>query len=160
MKHRKCLVSRHDTWHFWSRSAFLPYQEQTNSYIVTKHRKCLVSRHDTWHFWSQSAFLPYQELNRSSRVWLLCMDAAGRIKLWSKQLKSAEIRRFERPKLVGTCLKVPTFDCEKGNPKDLLKVVLSPKDWKVLSLTRAGQHWEPTRGKETNHVPAWNCDSQ
>ena len=96
----------------------------------------------------------------NSRVWLLCMDAASRIKLWPKQLKTAEIRRFERPKLVETCLKVPTFDCEKENPKDLLKVVLSPKDWKVLSLTRAGQHWEPTRGKETNHVPAWNCDSQ
>ena len=58
------------------------------------------------------------------------MDAAGRIKLWSKQLKTTEIRRFERPKLVETCLKVPTLDCEKETPKDLLIVVLSSRDWK------------------------------
>ena len=99
-------------------------------------------------------------LNRSSIVWLLCMDAASRIKLWSKQLKTAEIRRFERPQLVETCLKVPTFDCEKEESKDLLSVVLSSKDWKDLLQARVGQHWEPTRGKESNHVPAWNCDSQ
>ena len=102
-------------------------------------------------------------LNRSSIVWLLVMDAASRIKLWSKQLKTAEIRRFERPQLVETCLKglkVPTFDCEKEESKDLLSVVLSSKDWKDLLQARVGQHWEPTRGKETNHVPAWNCDSQ
>ena len=72
-------------------------------------------------------------VNRSSIVWLLVMDAASRIKLWSKQLKTAEIRRFERPQLVETWLKVPTFDCEKEESKDLLKIVLSPKDWKVLS---------------------------
>ena len=72
-------------------------------------------------------------VNRGSIVWLLVMDAASRIKLWSKQLKTAEIRRFERPQLVETWLKVPTFDCEKEESKDLLKIVLSPKDWKVLS---------------------------
>jgi len=83
--------------------------------------------------WFHLFLLDFHFVNRGSIVWLLVMDAASRIKLWSKQLKTAEIRRFERPQLVETCLKVPTFDCEKEESKDLLSVVLSPKDWKVLS---------------------------
>ena len=92
-------------------------------------------KHCRWR-WKQVGFFYHfssSPLNRSSRVWLLCMaQPAGS----SSDQNSWKLRKqggLKGQSWTETCLKLPTFDCEKETPKDLLKIVLSPKDWKVLS---------------------------
>ena len=69
-------------------------------------------------------------LNRSSRVWLLCMVAPAESSSDQNSWKQRKYGGLKGQSWTETCLKLPTFDWKKETPKDLLVVVLLSKDWK------------------------------
>ena len=69
-------------------------------------------------------------LNRSSRVWLLCMVAPAESSSDQNSWKQRKYGGLKGQCCTETCLKLPTFDWKKETPKDLLFVVLLSKDWK------------------------------
>ena len=70
------------------------------------------------------------EVNRSSRVWLLCMVAPAESSSDQNSWKQRKYGGLKGQSWTETCLKLPTFDWKKETPKDLLVVVLLSKDWK------------------------------
>ena len=76
----------------------------------------------------------------NSRVWLLCMDApAGSSRDLSKGIN---------------------VWLWKGDPKRLTQDCFIAKRLKSFVVNTCGAALRADKRQETNHVPAWNCDSQ
>lgn len=98
-------------------------------------------------------------LNRSSRVWLLCMDARQDQAL-IKTAENCGNTAFWKTKACRDLFKGTNVWLWKGRVKRLTQDCFIAKRLKSFVVNTCGAALRADKRQETNHVPAWNCDSQ